>query len=138
MNIQQAAARWEVPEKTARKICDHMQVDPDDIPEDLRPVYVDDRYKDDPHRIYLVLLDVIINTHLELEGMDPVLVGTCLKQLREEGLIVVKNGRDPESNDYHDYILTPDKEKYYSWHESRTKDSLNILKRIVALIRTLF
>lgn len=138
MNIQQAAARWEVTEKTARKLCERMHADPENIPDDLRPIYVADRYRDDPHRLYLELLDVIMNTHLDLGETDPVVLQTCLAQLRKENLIVAKNGRDPESGDYHDYILTPDKEAYYTWYESKTKDNLSILRRILALIRRLF
>ena len=137
MNLKQAAARWEVTEKTARRLCARMQVDPEDIPDDLRPVYTADRYSNDPHREYLELLDVIMNTHLDLEEGDPAVRKTCLEQLRRENLIVAKNGRDPESDDYHDYILSPDKEKYYAWYESRTKDSLNILRRILSALRYL-
>ena len=138
MNLKQAAARWEVTEKTARKLCERMQVDPENIPEDLRPVYTGDQHAIDPHRAYLELLDVIMNTHLDLEEGDPDVRRTCLEQLRKENLIVAKNGRDPESDDYHDYILTPDKEKYYAWYDSKTKDSLNFLKRILSTLRYLF
>ncbi|MBO5497111.1 MAG: hypothetical protein J5967_06860 [Oscillospiraceae bacterium] len=137
MDVQQAAVKWEVTEKTAKRLCRRMQVDPENIPEDLRPVYTGDQYGDDPHRIYLELLDVIMNTHLDLAETDPVVMKTCLEQLRKENLIVAKNGRDPESEDYHDYILTPDKDKYYAWHESKTKGSLSLLKRILQLLRCL-
>lgn len=137
MNVQQAAARWEVTEKTAKRLCERMQLDPENIPEDLRPVYTCDRYGDDPHRVYLELLDVITNTHLDLSEIDPDVTKTCLEQLRKENLIVAKNGKDPESDDYHDYILTPDKEKYYAWHESKTKGSLNVLRRFLSLLRCL-
>ena len=138
MNVQQAAARWEVTEKTAKKLCEQMQVDPENIPEDLRPVYTTDRYRNDPHRVYLELLDVIMNTHLDLGETDPVVLKTCLEQLRKANLIVAKNGRDPASDDYHDYILTSDKEKYYNWYDSKAKNNVNFLKRIVTLIRYLF
>ena len=138
MNLQQAAARWEVTEKTAKKLCENMQVDPENIPDDLRPVYKSDKYGEDPHRVYLELLDVIMNTHLDLGETDPAVVKTCLAQLRKENLIVAKNGRDPESDDYHDYILIPDKEKYYAWYESRTKDTMKLLRRLLSLIRRLF
>ena len=137
MNVQQAAARWEVTEKTAKRLCRRMQVDPENIPDDLRPIYTGDQYRGDPHRVYLELLDVIMNTHLDLGEIDPAVMKTCLEQLRKENLIVAKNGRDPESDDYHDYILTPDKEKYYAWRESKTKGSLNLLKRILQLLRCL-
>ena len=138
MNIQQAAVRWEVPVKTARRLCERMHADLENIPDDLRPIYTADQYGDDPHRVYLALVDVITNTHLDLDEIDPAVLETCLEQLRKEKLIVAKNGKDPESTDYHDYILTPDKEKYYAWYHCKAKTNLNILKRIVSLIHQLF
>ena len=115
-----------------------MEVDPDRIPEDLIPVCTPDRYRDDPHRLYLAILDVIMNEHLALEGIDPATLATCLSQLREENLIVLKNGRPEDSGDYHDYMPSPDRNRFYSWHNSRSKDSISILKTLVSLFARLF
>lgn len=138
MNLYQAAKRWAITEETAEKICAQMKLDPENIPEDLRPVYTSDEYMDDPHRVYMVLLEVIMNTHVDIGGIDPDVLKTCLEQLRKENLIVAKNGKDPESDDYHDYILSTDKNKLFAWYESRLKDNLNLFRRILSLLRTLF
>ena len=134
MNKKQAAERWEVSEKTVKKICEHMHVDIDNIPEDLKPVYVPDKYKNDAHRRYIYILDVIANTHLELEGIDSETLQTCMEELKKENLIVLKNGKDPDSLDYHDYIISPDRVKYYKWCGVKTSGSMNLLKKILALI----
>ena len=136
MNVKQAAERWEIKESYAKKICANMQVDPENIPEDLVPVYVPDKNEADPHILYLALLNVIMNTHLELEGIDPQAMETCLAELRKENLIVAKNGRPANSSDYHDYILSPDRERFYNWYGTKTKNNtqIDLLKRILRFL----
>ena len=132
MNIRQAAGRWEVRKKTAKKICRNMQVDPKNIPDDLAPVFLYDGHQEDPHGLYLAILDVIANTHLDLDGIDRETVATCLTQLRDENLIVAKDGRPSDSGDYHDYIVTPDRERFYEWYGSKAKSdaSRDLMKRV--------
>ncbi len=134
MNKKQAAERWEVSIKTVKKICDHMHLDIKNIPEDLIPVYVPDKYNYDAHRLYIHIMDVIVNTHLELEGIDPETLDTCIEELKKENLIVLKNGRDPESLDYHDYIISPDRERYYQWCSTKDSHSMNLLKKIGSML----
>ena len=53
MNKKEAAAAWHVSVKEVKRICRHMQLDPNAIPEDAQPVYVpDNRTASDPHRFY--------------------------------------------------------------------------------------
>lgn len=107
MNRKQASIRWEVSEYEVSKICKHMNIDSKNIPEDTIPVYIPDkRYTKDPHRFYVFVLDVIINSHLEIEGIDPDILATCVEQLRETGLIVLKHGRAVGSVDYRDYMIS--------------------------------
>ena len=138
MDVKAAAERWEVSEKTAKEICEYMQVDIENIPEDLVPVWTPQKYGDDPHRFYLAILDVVMNTHLELEGIDPAAMAACLIQLQEQKLIVPKNGRPSDSGDYRDYILSPYRDRFYSWHDCRTKGSVSILKTLLSLISRIF
>ena len=42
-----------------------------------------------------------------------------------------------EDTDVFHVTEDPDKEKYYAWHESKTKGSLSILRRILSLLRCL-
>ena len=62
-----------------------------------------------------------MNTHRELGETDPVLMETCLEQLRKENLIVAKNGRDQESVDYRDYVISGDRQGFSGPGESRRR-----------------
>jgi len=101
MNKKQAAERWEVSVYYVGKICKYLGISSRDIPEDTIPVYIPDkRYKADPHRYYIFVLDVIINTHLDLVNVDQDIIETCVVQLKNAGLIVLKHGKAEESVDY--------------------------------------
>lgn len=132
MRLKQAANKWEVPLSVARNICKDMSVDPQNIPESLKPVYHrDKRYTKNPHRYYVFLLDVISNTHLELEGIDNDILETCVEQLRNEGLIVLKRGKPIDSFDYHDFIISPQREIFYNWQNYGIKKKIELLTPIV-------
>ena len=135
MNKKQAAERWEVSEYQVRKICKHMGINPKNIPEDTIPVYIPDkRYKVDPHRFYIFVLDVIINTHYQLEGIDNDIVETCIENLKQAELIVLKHGRSIDSLDYHDYLISPNRELFFNWKNANIKCKLEMIKPIVAAI----
>ena len=128
MNRKQAASRWEVSEYEVRKICKHMNLDSKNIPENTIPIYIPDgRYKKDPHRFYIFILDVIINTHLELEGIDADIIVTCLEQLKAAGLIVLKHGRFKDSIDYHDYMVSASRTEFYNWQSAKTKNKIELI-----------
>ena len=128
MNKKEAAQLWNVPEKSVKKICRHMNIDVKNIPEDLVPVYVPEMHiRKDPHRYYIYVLEVINYPHLVLEGVDTDIIESCVTQLCQTGLIVPKKGKSPASADYHDYVITADRERFYEWYSSKAKQSLNIL-----------
>ena len=133
MNTKQAAARWEVSEYMVRKICKHLGVSCRNIPEDTTPVYIiDKRYQKDPHRFYIFVLDVIINTHLVLEGIDPDIIATCVEQLRDVGLIVTKHGRPARSLNYRDYMVSANRTEFYDWKTANMKNKISIIAPIVS------
>ncbi|MBO5551106.1 MAG: hypothetical protein J5966_04025 [Lachnospiraceae bacterium] len=100
MNTAEASKAWEVTVIEVGQICEQMGIDADNIPDDTVPVYVPDRYyEDDPHRYYIYLLDVISNTHMELKGFDQNILETCVEQLKEKKLIVLKRGANADSLD---------------------------------------
>ena len=135
MKVRQAAEKWEVTRYQAEKICKHMGLDPRNIPESAVPVYVPDgRYKTDPHRHYVFVLDVIINTHMALEGIDGNIIETCVVKLREAGLIVLKHGKETGSADYRDYMISPDRELFYNWKNCKMKEKINVLVPIVSAV----
>ena len=135
MNKKQAAERWEVSEYQVGKICKHMGINPKSIPEDTIPVYIPDkRYKADPHRFYIFVLDVIINTHFQLEGIDNDIVETCVEHLKQAELIVLKHGRSNGSLDYHDYIISPNRELFFNWKNAKMKFKLEMINPIVSAI----
>ena len=135
MNLKQAAVRWDVTEYQARKICKHLGISPSNIPEDVVPVYLPDgRYKANPHRFYIFVLDVIINTHMELEGIDTDIIETCVEQLRNAGLIVLKRGKDTSSVDYHDYIISPNIELFYNWKNAKMRGKIDMIKPILSAV----
>ena len=136
MNKAQAARAWELSEKEVRTICKEMDLDADNIPDDTVPVYVPDPlYESNPHRYYLYLLDVIANTHMEIQGIDKNNLETCVAQLKEKKLIVLKTGADKDSLDYHDYIISADVEAYNGWYNSLVKDSMSFMDRIVSFFK---
>ena len=135
MTIKQAAARWEVSEYVVKKICKHMNVDIKNIPENTIPIYIPDgRYKKDPHRFYVFVLDVIINSHLELEGIDPDIIATCVEQLSATGLIVLKHGRAVDSVDYHDYMVSANRVEFYNWRDAKMKSKIEIITAVVSAV----
>ena len=135
MNKKQAATRWELSEYEVGKICKHMHLDPKNIPENTIPVYIPDgRYKKDPHRFYVFVLDVIINSHLELEGIDPDITATCIEHLKEAGLIVLKHGRSVGSIDYHDYMVSALRTEFYSWKDAKMKSKIELITPIVSAV----
>ena len=135
MNVKRAASLWEVSESMVRKICKQMQLDPKNIPEDTSPIYIPDkRYTKDPHRFYVFVLDVIINSHLELEGIDPDIIATCVKQLRNAGLIVLKHGRAVGSVDYHDYMVSANRADFYNWKVAKMKSKIDMITPVVSAV----
>ena len=134
MDIKQAAERWEVSEATAKNICANMQIDTNNIPDDLVPVLKFDYLSDDPHSLYLIILGVIANTHLDLEGIDQSTLETCLEELREKELIVAKNSRPEDSNDYHDYIISANREEFYNWNGCKTASDLSLFKKVISVL----
>ena len=121
MNKKDAAKAWHVKEKDVKRICDHMQIDINNIPEDLQPVYVPAKeLRKDPHRFYIYILEVINNPLLVLEDVDETIIQSCVTQLHKEGLIVPKKNADPESTNYRDYVLSADREKFYTWMNSKS------------------
>ena len=135
MNKKQASSRWEVSEYEVSKICKLMHLDPKNIPEDTIPIYIPDgRYKKDPHRFYIFILDVIINTHLELEGIDTDIVAICVEQLKAAGLIVLKHGRPKDSIDYHDYMVSANRTEFYNWQSAKIKNKIELITPVISAV----
>ena len=96
------------------------------------PVYTPDPlYESDPHRHYLYLLDVISNKQNELKGIDKRILETCVAQLKEKKLIVLKRGADADSLDYHDYVLSAERALYYEWYSLLVKDHMSLIDKII-------
>lgn len=128
MNKKEAAEAWHVSVKDVKRICSHMQIDPSDIPADTQPVYVPDkRVASDPHRFYIYALTVINNPILHLEGVDELILESCVTQLSRAGLIVPKKGANPDSTDYRDYVISADRQAFYDWSDKRTKVEFGML-----------
>ena len=139
MNTAQASRAWEITEDEVKSICKEMGIEADNIPDDTVPVYVPDRiYESNPHRYYIYLLDVISNTHMEIKGIDPTILETCVAQLKEKKLIVLKKGADPDSLDYHDYLISAEVANYNEWYNSLVKDSMSFLEKIISFFKSLF
>lgn len=135
MDKKKAAEYWEVTDGYVKKICKHMNIDPSNIPEDTVPVYVPDyRYTKDPHRFYIFVLDVIINSHLELEGFDLDIIKTCVLYLKQADLIVLKHGRNPDSVDYHDYMVSPNRELFYNWKNAKMRKKIDMITPVISAI----
>ncbi len=136
MNRAQASRAWEISENEVVRICGEMGIDPDNIPDDTVPVYVPDQFcKTEPHRYYIYLLEVISNTHMEIKGIDKNILETCVAQLKEKKLIVLKNGAKPDSLDYHDYLLSPEIGLYNEWYGALMKDSMSIIDKIISFFK---
>ena len=136
MNVTEASRKWEISEKEVDKICREMGIDADNIPDETVPVYLPDRlYEENPHRYYIYLLDVISNTHMEIKGIDKDILETCVGQLKEKKLIVLKTGADKDSLDYHDYIMSADVDAYNGWYNSLVKDSVSLMDKIVSFFK---
>ena len=127
MNKREAAAAWRVSVKDVKRICRHMQINVNAIPEDTQPVYVPDkRVARDPHRFYIYALTVINNPILRLEGVDELILASCVTQLSRAGLIVPKKGADPESSDCRDYVISADRAAFYDWSGKRVRKGLGM------------
>ena len=136
MNTKQASRAWELPEKDVAAICKEMGIQTDSIPDGTVPVYVPDPYyQTDPHRYYIYLLDVISNTHMEIKGIDKSILETCVAQLKEKKLIILKNGAKPDSLDYHDYLLSAERALYNEWHNCLVKDSMSLIDKIISFFK---
>ena len=136
MNRAQASHTWEISEGDVDRICEAMGIDADSIPEGTVPVYVPNPlYESDPHRHYVYLLDVISNTHMEIRGVDKVILETCVAQLKEKKLIVLKAGADPESLDYRDYVLSAERSLFYEWYTYLTKDHMTLIDKIISFFK---
>ena len=136
MNKAQASRAWEVTEDEVEIICKEMGINADNIPDDTVPVYVPDKYyKTDPHRYYIYLLDVISNTHLELKGIDQTILETCVAQLKEKKLIILKRGAKPDSLDYHDYVLSAERALYTEWYSHLIKDGMSMIDKILSFFK---
>ena len=136
MNVAQASRAWEITENEVRMICKEMGIETDNIPDDTVPVYVPDRYyEDNPHRYYIYLMDVISNTHMEIRGIDKAILETCVAQLKEKKLIVLKAGADRDSLDYRDYLVSAERDIYNEWYNSMIKNSMTLMDKIVSLFK---
>ena len=132
----QASRAWEISEDEVIKVCKEMGIDSDNIPDGTVPVYVpDELYKGDPHRFYIYLLEVISNTHMEIKGIDKSILETCVAQLKEKKLIVLKCGAKPDSLDYRDYLLSPERTLYNEWCDSLVKESVSLLDKIISFFK---
>jgi len=117
-------------------VCEAMGIDANNIPDDTVPTYVPNEfYEGDPHRYYLYLLDVISNTHMEIRGIDRDILETCVAQLKEKKLIILKRGANPDSLDYHDYLLSAERALFNEWYSSLVKDSVSFIDKILSLFR---
>lgn len=136
MNAAQASRAWEVSEKEVCMICREMGIKTDSIPDDTVPVYVPDRfYEENPHRYYIYLMDVIANTHMEIRGVDQAILETCVAQLKEKKLIVLKTGAKPDSLDYRDYLVSAERDLYNEWYNSLIKTSMTLIDKILSVFK---
>lgn len=136
MNASQAACAWEISEKQVKMICKKMGISADHIPDDTMPLYVPGQlYETDPHRYYVYLLEVIANTHMEIKGIDKNILETCVAQLKEKKLIVLKRGSDPDSLDYHDYLLSAETALYNDWYGDLMKPSMSLIDKILSFFK---
>ena len=136
MNKTQASRAWEISETEVQRVREAMGIDANNIPDDTVPTYVPNEfYEGDPHRYYLYLLDVISNTHMEIRGIDRDILETCVAQLKEKKLIILKRGANPDSLDYHDYLLSAERALFNEWYSSLVKDSVSFIDKILSLFR---
>ena len=136
MNITQASRAWEVSEEEVFKICKEMGIRAENIPDETVPVYLPDPYYEtNPHRFYIYLLDVITNSHMEIKGVDNNILETCVAQLKEKKLIVLKKGADPDSLDYRDYVMSAERDLYNEWYSSLIKPGMSLIDKIVSLFK---
>lgn len=118
-------------EKKVRLICKKMNINPKNIPVRLRPIYIPDkRYKKNPHRFYIFVLDAIANTYYDLIEIDNDIISTCVNELKHAGLIVLKTGRN-DSTDYHDFIISSNVDLFYNWMSSKTKNKIELISQLV-------
>lgn len=77
---------------------------------------------------------MIINSHLELEGIDPDITATCVEQLKEAGLIDLKYGRAVGSVDYRDYMISANRAEFYNWQSAKMKNKIELITPIVSAV----
>ncbi len=136
MNKAQAARAWEVSQTEVEMICKEMGIDAENIPEGTVPVYVPNPlYTADSHRYYIYLLEVISNTHMDIRGIDKNILETCVEQLKEKKLIVLKKGADPDSLDYHDYLLSADRSLFHEWYSYIMKDHMSLIDKVISFFK---
>lgn len=137
MNKAQASRAWEISESDVERVCREMGIDAENIPEGTVPVYVpNELYASDPHRYYTYLLEVIANTHMDIKGIDKAALETCVEQLKEKKLIVLKKGAAPDSLDYHDYLLSADKAVFYEWDSHFMKNNFSFIEKIISFFKS--
>ena len=76
--------------------------------------------------------NMIINSHLVLEGIDPDIIATCVEQLRDTGLVVLKHGRAVGSVDYHDYMVSANRAEFYNWKDAKMKSKIEMITPLVS------
>ena len=136
MNRAQASRAWEIPESEVKKICREMGIDVNNIPDGTVPVYMPSRlYDDNLYRYYIYLLEVISNTHMEIQGIDRDILETCVAQLKEKKLIVLKKGADPASLDYHDYVMSAETALFGEWYGAIVKSSMTLFEKFLSLFK---
>ena len=136
MNRAQASRAWELSEIEVQQICDNMGINAENIPDDTIPVYVPDHvYDGDAHRYYIYLMDVISNTHMEIQGIDKDILETCVAQLKEKKLIVLKRGANLDSLDYRDYLVSAERGIYNEWYGFFVKDSMSLIEKLISFFK---
>ena len=136
MNRAQASRAWKMSDNDVKRICDGMGIDPDDIPDDTVPVFAKNQFSaTEPHRYYTYLLQVIANTHMEIKGIDQAILETCVEQLKEKKLIILKHGADPDSLDYHDYVVSAERALYHEWDSCLVKSQMSFIDRILSIFK---
>ena len=70
-----------------------------------------------------------------IKGIDRSILETCVAQLKEKKLIVLKNSAKPDSLDYRDYLISPERTLYNEWCNSLVKDSVSLIDKVVSFFK---
>ena len=62
-------------------------------------------------------------------------LATLPQQLKEKKLIVLKQGADPDSLNYRDYLLSADRALFNEWYNSLVKDSMSVIEKIMSFFK---